>query len=151
MAISNEFQKRFRDLADDIDETNNTKRAEIIGISNTTYFNAYNYGIVPNVRSLVRIADYFKISVDFLVGNVDNENFVKSENPETFLLRLMRLKNEKGILTVYDLADRIHIHRNVISQWVNKNYLPELDNLELIADFFNVSLDYLLGRTDYEK
>ena len=151
MAISTEFHKRFVDLADDIDEANKTKRANIIGISNSTYFNAYNYGIVPNVNSLIRIANYFNVSVDFLVGNTDSENFSMAHNPATFSERLNYLREKNGIPTVYALADQLHIHRNIIRQWLNKSYLPELDNLTVIAEFFDVSLDYLLGRTDYER
>ena len=44
MALSQNFQNRFVELADELDEKSKSKRAKIIGISNTTYSNAYNYG-----------------------------------------------------------------------------------------------------------
>lgn len=148
MAISKEFQQRFIDLVDELEEKNRTKRAEIIGISNTTYFNAYNYGIVPKMPSLIHIADYFNISVDFLVGITETEHFKKTDNTKTFSERLEELRISNGIPTVYELAQRTHIHRNNIAQWLKHDYIPLLDDLILLADFFNVSLDYLLGRTD---
>ena len=61
MAISKNFQNRFVELADELDEKSKSKRAKIIGISNTTYSNAYNYGIIPKTSSLIIIADYFNI------------------------------------------------------------------------------------------
>lgn len=63
-------------------------------------------------------------------------------------MRLNELQKTKGILTVYELSKQIHIHRNNIAQWINLNCLPLIDDLEIIADFFKVSIDYLLGRTD---
>lgn len=148
MAISKNFQKRFIDLTDDFDEKSKTKRAKIIGISNTTYSNAYNYGIIPKTSSLIRIADFYNISVEYLIGNTNNEHFEKSSTPVQFKERLLELQNEKGISTVYELSQRIHIHRNNIAQWYKLNCIPLIDDLIIIADFFKVSIDYLLGRTD---
>lgn len=148
MAISNIFQGRFTEFADELDEKNKSKRAKIIGISNTTYSNAYNYGIIPKTSSLIRIADYFNISVEYLIGNTDDEHFEKSMHPVQFKERLLELQVTKGISTVYELSQRIHIHRNNIAQWNKLNCIPLVDDLIIIADFFNVSIDYLLGRTD---
>ena len=148
MALSINFQNRFTELADELQEKSKSKRAKIIGISNTTYSNAYNYGIIPKTSSLIRIANYFDISIDYLIGNTDNERFEKSLQPVNFKERLIELQNEKGISTVYELSQRIHIHRNNIAQWNKLNCIPLIDDLIIIADFFDISIDYLLGRTD---
>lgn len=148
MSISKEFQQRFIDLADEIEEKSKAKRAELMGISNTTYSNAYNYGIVPKITSLIRIADYFDISVDYLAGISDNERYFKAACGKRFAERLEELRAEKGISTVYELSMRSHIHRNNIAQWLKNDYFPLLDDLILLANLFDVSLDYLLGRTD---
>lgn len=148
MALSINFQNRFIDLTDDLDEKSKAKRAKIIGISNTTYSNAYNYGIIPKTSSLILIADYFNISVEYLIANTDDEHFEKSLRPVSFKERLIELQREKNISTVYELSQRIHIHRNNIAQWYKLNCIPLIDDLIIIADFFKVSIDYLLGRTD---
>ena len=49
---------------------------------------------------------------------------------------------------MYELAQLTHIHRNNFAQWRKRGYYPVLDDLFLLADFFGVSADYLLGRTD---
>lgn len=151
MRISTEFQNRFKELLQDLNITNKTLAAEKIGITYVTFSKALNYGIVPKIAVLIKLADFFNVSIEYLLAMTDEEYFEKSANPKTFPERLNYLREKKGIPTIYVLADQIHIHRNIIGQWINKNYIPELDNLEIIADFFNVSLDYLLGRTDYEK
>lgn len=148
MALSQNFQNRFVELADELDEKSKSKRAKIIGISNTTYSNAYNYGIIPKTSSLIRIADYFNISIEYLIANTDDEHFEKSLHPTLFKDRLLTLQQEKGISTVYELSQRIHIHRNNIAQWNKLDCIPLIDDVIIIADHFNVSIDYLLGRTD---
>lgn len=148
MAISSALQNRFIELTSDLDIKNKTDVASAIGITYATFSKLYNYGIVPTVPVLMRIADYFNISVDYLIGNTDIDAFVKSKNPTTFHKRLYDLRIENNIATVYKLAELIHIHRNNISQWYKNASIPLIDEVVLIADYFNVSIDYLLGRTD---
>lgn len=150
MAISADFQQRFIDLADELEESRKVKRAALIGISSTTYSNAYNYGIVPNVTSLIKIADYFCVSVDYLLGERENENWIPSNKSSSFAERLLELKAEKGISTIYELSQQTHIHRNNFAQWLKRGYYPLVEDLQVLANYFGVSVDYLLGRTDYK-
>lgn len=148
MAISQRFQSRFKDLVYEMEEPSKAGKAEAIGISGLTFFNAYNYGIVPRTTSLMRISDYFNISVEYLIGNTDSDYFIKSEKSVTFFERLEDLRIKNGIPTVYELSKEIHIHRNNISYWKTKGFTPSIEDVVLIADYFKVSVDYLLGRTD---
>lgn len=61
------------------------------------------------------------------------------------LERVKQLCKERG-LTITKLEDKLDIPSNTIYQW--KRISPSLDKLEKIADYFNVSTDYLLGRSD---
>jgi len=64
---------------------------------------------------------------------------------------LERIKNlcEKHGITVPMLEERLGIPNNTIYQWKeNSKRKPSLERLEQIADYFNVSIDYLRGRTD---
>lgn len=148
MAISKEFQNRFIELSEELDTKKKTDTAKKIGITYATFSNAYNYGILPTVPILIRIADYFNISVEYLIANTDSEYFCKSLSPKTFSERLEEQRQKKNIDTVYELSQRIHIHRNNIANWLKNDYIPELDDLTLLANFFDVSIDYMLGRTD---
>lgn len=148
MAISKEFQNRFIDLASDVNAKSKDKKADIIGINRTTFYNAFNYGIVPKTPSLIRIADYFNVSVEYLIGNTDDEYFARSLHPKSFLERLEELRIEYKIKTRYELAQKLLIHRNNIAEWYKLNCLPLIDDLLIIAGYFEVSVDYLLGRTD---
>ncbi len=47
-----------------------------------------------------------------------------------------------------DLAKKLSITKQTVSNWENDNIQPSIDMLEKLADFFCVSTDYLLGRTE---
>lgn len=50
-------------------------------------------------------------------------------------------------LTQQELADKLGLSRSAIGMYEKGEREPDFETLELIADFFNVDMDYLLGRT----
>ncbi len=65
-----------------------------------------------------------------------------------FAERLLELRKEKS-LSQAALAKSIDVSYGVICYWETDKSEPTAPNLVKIADFFGVSVDYLLGRTDY--
>lgn len=55
---------------------------------------------------------------------------------------------EQNNLTQQQLADKIGITRASLSHYEKNRREPDYKTLEKLADFFEVSIDYLLGRTD---
>lgn len=51
-------------------------------------------------------------------------------------------------LSVYQISKDTGISESLMSQWKSGRQLPKYDSLNILADYFNVSGDYLLGRTD---
>lgn len=51
-------------------------------------------------------------------------------------------------LTQAQLADTFHVSKTTICQWETSKQEPGLEDLAAIANFFNVSADYLLGLED---
>ena len=62
--------------------------------------------------------------------------------------RIKKLAKARGI-TLGALEEKLGLSRNSI--YTIKNKKPSAERLQLIADYFNVSTDYLLGRTDNPK
>ena len=50
-------------------------------------------------------------------------------------------------LTAYKLSKETGITQGMISYWKNGERMPSAENLIVLADYFNCSVDYLLGRT----
>ena len=65
-----------------------------------------------------------------------------------FSERLIELRKEKS-LTQLQLANDLGFSRTAISDWESRNREPAYDTLIKVANYFSVSLDYLLGREDY--
>ena len=62
-------------------------------------------------------------------------------------IRFLRQSRE---LNQVQLAEKLGVTKQSVSNWENDNIVPSVDMLEKIADFFNVSTDYLLGRDHKE-
>lgn len=65
-----------------------------------------------------------------------------------FAKRLKELRAEKGIYQK-DLAEILHVAPSAVSAWEIGRNEPCNEMLIKISDFFGVTLDYLLGKTDY--
>ncbi|HAQ9265742.1 TPA: helix-turn-helix transcriptional regulator [Enterococcus faecium] len=63
------------------------------------------------------------------------------------LERIKKLCNQRGI-SVYQLEEKIEIGRNTIYQWNKRT--PSTEKIQKVADYFDVSVDYLLGREERE-
>lgn len=61
--------------------------------------------------------------------------------------KIAALRDKRG-LTQEDLASKIGISRASLSHYEKGRRDPDYNTLTKIADFFKVSVDYLLGRTD---
>ncbi|MGP6485035.1 helix-turn-helix domain-containing protein, partial [Streptococcus dysgalactiae] len=62
--------------------------------------------------------------------------------------RIKELAKSRGI-SLGLLEEKLGLSRNSI--YTIKNKKPSAERLQLIADYFHVSTDYLLGRTDNPK
>ena len=67
-----------------------------------------------------------------------------------FSERLKEIRTENKI-TQKQLAAALHISERGIQAYELNERKPGLDVLVTLADYFNVSLDYLAGRTDNPK
>ena len=54
---------------------------------------------------------------------------------------------ERNNISQIEFAKKIGVSNTVLSRYESGDRKPDYDTLQLIADFFDVSTDYLLGRT----
>ena len=52
-------------------------------------------------------------------------------------------------LTQVALAAAVGLKQNTVSAWLSGKKEPSIRSLWLLADYFNVEIDYLVGRKDY--
>ena len=65
-------------------------------------------------------------------------------------MRLRELRNSKGISQL-KLAMALNTTQNTISRYETGEREPGIEELIRLADYFQVSVDYLLERTDNPK
>lgn len=58
-----------------------------------------------------------------------------------------RFRHERGI-TQQQVADALNIHKQAWQRYESGKVVPAVTLIIHLADFFGVSTDYLLGRTD---
>lgn len=63
----------------------------------------------------------------------------------------LKLLRETKELTQLRLADLLNLNRVSYNRYENNEREPDYETLKKIADFFNVSTDYLLGRNPTKK
>lgn len=61
--------------------------------------------------------------------------------------RIRELMNEQSLNQV-NLADKLGVTQGMISAWLLGKKLPNISSLWLLADYFGVDIDYLVGRKD---
>ncbi len=73
---------------------------------------------------------------------------MKKEKNVTNNIKLLRVKMG---LSQEALATEMHIHQTAVSQWENGRANPDMQTAKNLADFFNVTIDYLLGQSEENK
>jgi len=64
--------------------------------------------------------------------------------------RLRALRAEKGMKQA-ELGTALGVSASAVSYWESGRGVPHLDTIQQLADHFGVSMDYMLGKTDYRK
>lgn len=65
-----------------------------------------------------------------------------------FYIRFSELLKDYNF-TQKEFALRYHFSKNQVHYWVKNKAQPDFDTFIILCNIFNVSADYLLGRTDY--
>ena len=72
---------------------------------------------------------------------------IRGDMMATFAERL-KTERKNNNITQTQLAEKLYLDRSSISKYESGKQIPETPTLEKLADFFDVSIDYLLGKTD---
>lgn len=66
------------------------------------------------------------------------------------LKNLRKLREEKGV-TQKQLADVISVSQQSINKYENHNIEPDIDTLIKMADYFETSVDYIVGHSKIRR
>lgn len=63
--------------------------------------------------------------------------------------KILNELREERFIPKRDLANAVHISRQQIKAYEDGDSVPNIETLLALADYFEVSADYLLGRDNY--
>lgn len=69
------------------------------------------------------------------------------ENIMTLFDRIKKLADERKI-SITQLQEDLGMSKNYLYKWNVEDANPKIELLKKVADYFNVSIDYLIGRTN---
>ena len=132
--------------------------AEAIGLTESAY-RSYELGRnTPSPETVAKLADYFDVSADYLLGrSVLRKPYSSQTEPqfksrfykeEGTAERLTKLREEKH-LAQEDIAKELNISAEQYASYERGEAKPTSDQIIELAEFHDASTDYLLGRSDY--
>lgn len=60
---------------------------------------------------------------------------------------LTKLLDQRNI-SVYRLCKSLNLDQSMVRRWLQDGRMPSAENLIKLADYFDVSIDYLVGRSN---
>ena len=63
---------------------------------------------------------------------------------------ILKLRTERG-MSQDELANKVMVTRQAVSRWENSVTFPDITMLPLLANMFDVTVDYLLDVDTYNK
>ncbi|MCM1368218.1 MAG: helix-turn-helix transcriptional regulator [Roseburia sp.] len=104
-----------------------------------------NKGIDVRLKTLIKLADHFQCSIEYLCGkSSDIDDFEPKSSYPHFGERLLMVMNEHKVKPFRLFRDTAVIPSKYY-YWISGGE-PSLTSLEIIAEYLNVTLDYLVGR-----
>ena len=103
----------------------------------------------PRISDLQKIATVLNTSVAYLVGETDDQHHTttdESRQGDAMFATKLRSLRKKAKLTQEELSQKVNVSIDTVRRWEGGDRLPNSDSLRLIADIFDVSVDYLVGR-----
>ena len=109
-----------------------------------------NNELIP-IKRLIEFCELYHVSLDYTLGLTNQNNKINTNfNSEKYKLRLREFRKEFK-LTQEKLANILNTNKSVLCGYEKGRYIIATPFLYTICSKYNISADYLLGRTDHPK
>lgn len=115
-----------------------------VGIKLRVLYRYMNNERIPCLKNCIKLSEFFKCSIDYLLGLSNEDNYTDVCSNRTFveiyeeLLRDNKTNNHNVSLS-------LGIGRNQYYNW-KKGISPKIETLITLSKHFHVSIDYLIGK-----
>ena len=143
----------MRDKIKDLREDNDITQEEIakhLKTERSTYSNWENGHYDMPLDKCNELANYYHVTIDYLLGLSNNHKYIEETKKIDWniLCERLRLTRKERGYTQAHLGEKIGFHQKTYSNFEVGTNRPTTFKLLIIAQFYNVSMDYLVGRCD---
>jgi transcriptional regulator with XRE-family HTH domain len=96
------------------------------------------------LSNIIKLADYFHCSIDYLVGISDSTAEYEAKQYPPFYDRFRQVMEEKG-KTRYRMTKESKIKDSYFTTWKSGSN-PHILSVIEVANYLDVTIDYLIGR-----
>ncbi len=120
--------------------------AQAVGVDATCIARYLRRERKPSVEMLVALANFFNCTADFLLGR-EQENYPTTFYPcPPFSEQLVVLKKHFDC-PWWHFYKKAHITPSRLFDWKNGSHVPTLDCVIMLANGFDCTVDFIIGRT----
>ena len=141
--MSNTFFDRYAELCRSSGETPNSV-AKSLGIPSGS-ITAWKNGSQPRNNTLAKIADYFNVSTDYLLGQEKAPNDTSECFPNAELVEQIRKLARERKTSLTKIETDLKFGNGMIGKWAKAPKSPPYDKLRKIAEYLNISVESLVG------
>ena len=146
------YKNKLKELREEL-ELKQSDISKILNIKSGVYsLYETEYVIIPS-KHLITLCDFFRVSIDYLFDFTNIKNYeILNHYIDTKICgqRLKEFRKEKK-LTQDKLAKDLNTTQSVIADYERGRYLIATPFLYTICKKYNISADYLLGKTNKPK
>lgn len=143
-----QFSHNLKDLCQEFN-LNIKQLAKLVNIQDSLLYKYINEKSTPSIDNLIKIANFFDCTLDYLAG-LDTEikafQFTKNYDKSLFFKRYSEMLAQNNISN-HALSKELGFSPAELKHW-KSGRIPYLETLIKIANYFGISIDYLVGRAD---
>lgn len=147
------MQIKFKRI-DDLRTDNDLKIkdiAEVLDISVNNYFDYANGRSNFPLDKLNKLVNYYKVSFDYITGLSDVKNYYDGDISIKVLKKRIKESRINNHLSQEEAAHIIGDKQSTYWNYESGNSIIPISKLYLLAKFYNISIDYFVGKTDSKK
>ena len=100
---------------------------------------------LPLYDVFTKLIEFFNVSADVLLGRLDYCDVKEFHPIQPFGTTLRRVLEETNT-TQYRIIKDLKISQATMYYWLLNERLPTVEKLDMLADYLELPIDYLLGR-----
>ncbi len=140
------FAERLIELKEEY-ELSNLQLERICGCKNQSISTWLTRNVYPKLVNLLRMSDYFQCSIDYLLGLTDDRSIERTRAHSNFITRANELAAKNNV-SKYRIAKECGFDKGNFTKWASRGMLPQTESLIAIANYFDCTVEYLLGLSD---